>query len=332
MGALPPDQLVGAILDALQESGASGLLVSSARTHPRRFVVSKPTGETYSLCVYAWTLTPGGRPQLQNEYRIQMTSVSPPLPLNPDGPTVLIGYEPSLKMFAGFDLKRHRTFTKGSPSVQIDIRAMHQALQDGLAFDRKDNNEIAVAIRPDQFLTYAYSAEPLHRYGRDTSTLTLLQKASSLEPLKPVDLEALTVPRQQVVQTVRRMSRAANFRQQVLGAYTNRCAVTRLQLRLVDAAHILPVGAPGSIDHVCNGLALSPTFHRAFDNALIYLDDSYTMHLNPERKSLLVTLNLDGGLEGFKAALGKIHLPPDKRQWLDPRLIKKANQFRWIPT
>ena len=195
MSAFPSDQLVEAILEAIQESGAAGLLVSSPRAHPRQFVVSKPTGETHSLWVYAWTLTPGGRPQLKNEYRIQMTSVSPPLPLNPDGPTILIGYEPSLKMFGGFDLRRHRTFTKGSSSVQIDIRSIRQALHDGLAFYRKDNDEIAVAIRPDQFLTYTYAAEPLHQYGRDAGTLTLLQKASSLAPIEPVDLDALAAPR-----------------------------------------------------------------------------------------------------------------------------------------
>src|SRR3989338_1137898 len=99
-------------------------------------------------------------------------------------------------MFGGFDLRRHRTFTRGSPSVQIDITTLRQALQDGLAFDRKDNNEIAVAIRPDQLLTYAYAAEQLHQYGRHAGTLTLLQKASSLAPIKPVDLDALAVPRQ----------------------------------------------------------------------------------------------------------------------------------------
>jgi hypothetical protein len=56
------------------------------------------------------------------------------------------------------------------------------------------------------------------------------------------------------------------------------------------------------------------------------------MRLNPEKQSSLVKLNLDGGFEGFKAALGKVHLPPDRHQWPDPRLIKKANQFRRIPT
>ncbi|HHT9119918.1 MAG TPA: HNH endonuclease [Candidatus Hypogeohydataceae bacterium YC41] len=330
MSALPPEQLVEAILEAIQESGDAGMLVSRIRTHPRQFLISKPTGETHSLWVYAWTLTHGGRPQLGNEYRIQMTSVSPPLRLNPDGPTVLIGYEPNLKMFAGFDLERHRTFTKGSSSVQIDITSIQKAVQDGLAFDRKANNEIAVAIRPDQFLNYAYDAKNLHKYGRVKSTLTLLSKATSLEPIESKDIAALTQQRRRLVQRVSLMSRSANFRLQVLNAYANRCAVSRAQLRLVDAAHILPVGAPASVDHVFNGIALSPTFHRAFDNALIYLDEHYMMRLNQEKESLLIRDKLDCGLTSFKTALGKVHLPPDRRQWPDPYFIKKANEFRRI--
>ena len=38
--------------------------------------------------------------------------------------------------------------------------------------------------------------------------------------------------------------------------YDNRCAVTRIQLRLVDATHILPVPSGDSSDHVTNGMAL----------------------------------------------------------------------------
>jgi hypothetical protein len=47
--------------------------------------------------------------------------------------------------------------------------------------------------------------------------------------------EAVSEPRRRIVQTVSRLSRAANFRLQTLNAYGNRCAVTRAQLRLVDA-------------------------------------------------------------------------------------------------
>lgn len=132
------------------------------------------------------------------------------------------------------------------------------------------------------------------------------------------------------METVSRLSRLTCFRRQVLFAYGSRCAVTRIQLRLVDAAHILPVGAPGSSDHVRNGLALSPTYHRAYDNGLIYLDTEYRMHLNEARLGELAALSLDGGQDAFRAPLGLIFLPPDNAQWPAAEFIRKANKFRQI--
>ena len=309
--------------------GEAGVLLTNQREHPRKFAVSGPFGPM-ELWVYAWTLTFGGRPSLPDEYRIQMTSVSSPLLLNAAGRTVLIGYEPSLKVFAGFDLERHQTFTTGSPSVQIDMTALRQALQDGFAFHRKDNAEIAVAFRPDHFMSYSRNAAELHRLGRQARTLELLARASAREPIPSLDIEQLTASRRRIVETVSRISRASNFRDQVLNGYGNRCAVTRLQLRLVDAAHILPAAAPGSSDHIVNGIALSPTYHRAFDGGLIYLDEGYIMHFNPEKEPDLHSLRLDGGLADFKRPLGRIHVPADRRQWPDPRFIRKANRYRRI--
>lgn len=330
MPATQSRHLVDAVLGAIQQSGQGGVLISGIRHQPRRFSVTAPDGNQIVLSAYAWTLTPGGRPQLQHEYRIQMTSVESPLEISTDGPTVLIGYEPNLRMFAGFDLTRHRTFTSGSPSVQVDIRTIRRALQDGLTFDRKSNDEIAVGIRPDQLLTYAFNSEQLHRYGRDATTLRLLSRASSLEHIVAADIAALPTERRRVVQTISRLSREANFRLQVLHAYGNRCAVTRAQLRLVDAAHILPVGAPGSVDDIRNGVALAPTYHRAFDAGLIFLDERFRMRINEHKEEELVALRLAGGLDGFKAHLGRIHLPPDRRQWPDPALIGRANRFRLL--
>ena len=324
------EQLIEGIQFAIEDSGYSGGLVSAARTHPRKYVISNAEGVTIPIWVYAWTLTPGGRPQLANEYRIQMTSVVSPLALNPEGPTVLIGYEPGLKMFAGFDLRRHQTFTTGSPSVQIDIRTVRQALQDGLAFDRKSNGEIAVGIRPDQLISYVLNAEKLHRGGSNRSNFILLERAASMQPIAEADVLILPQERRRIIQTVSHLSRAANFRQQVLRAYGFRCAVTQAQLRLVDAAHVLPVGAPGSSDDVRNGIALSPTLHRAYDNGLIYLDGTYVMQTNPAKERELASQHLDGGLASLRASLGRIVLPPDRRQWPDTTLIERANRFRKI--
>jgi len=330
MPAAPPEELVAAIINAVEESGCSGQLISSPRRQPRRFLVTGPHGHTV-VSAYVWTLTFGGRPALQNEYRVQMTSVRSPLEIAEDGPTVLLGYEPNLRLFAGFDLAGHRTFTTGSPSVQIDIDVLRQADTDGLSFHRKSNKEIAVGIRPDHFMTYAFNAGLLHRYGREANVFRLLTRAAQRMQLPRAEVEVLSTDRQRVVQAVSRLSRLASFRQQVLFAYGHRCAVTRTQLKLVEAAHILPIGAPGSTDHISNGIALSPTYHRAYDHGLVYLDENYHMRLNEPRLSVLAQLNLGEGVEAFRAALGRVFLPPDERQWPSLDFIRRANRIRQVP-
>ena len=331
MPAVSPSGLVNAVLDAIQQSGGAGMYVSkSDQQHPREFLVEH-LNDSFSLWIYIWTLTHGGRSSLPEEYRIQMTSVTSPLQMNPSGYTVLLGYYPDLGMFAGFDIKRHQTFTSGSPSVQIGMQAIHDALQHGLAFSTKTNLEIAVGVRSDQFLNYVRSAHNLHKYGKNAQVLYLLQKAVHAK-VKQQDIADLAKQRQTMIASVSRYLRDAGFRQQVLDAYQHRCAVTRAQLRLVDAAHILPVPSEKSSDYVTNGIALSPTIHRAFDSGLIYLDEDYHMHLNKEKVKALTHDNLHAGLSAMeKQLLGTVHLPANKQQWPNPKYIAEANKYRRIP-
>ncbi len=321
--------LLKSITDALAESNASGILVSEPRHNPRRYVVQ--TGQTmFEMWVYIWTLTHGGgaaRPQ--NEYRIQLTGITPPLIQNPAGPTVMMGYEPNLGCFAGFDLSKHQTFSTRSPSIQIPITTLHQALQDSLSFVTKGNEEIAIGIRPDQFLAYVMNAELLHAQGADARMVELLARAAALEEITPTEIAQVPADRQRIVQRMARLSRDSSFRRKVLAAYEQRCAVTRMQLRLVDAAHILPVGVAGSNDAVANGLCLSPTYHRAYDQGLIYLDENLVMKLNPIKAGELAQVGLAGGLEAFQLDLNqRIHLPQDRNQWPALEFVLAANQFR----
>jgi len=331
MPSLPPKEIVKAISDAFAESGAAATLISDARIHPRRFYVISGI-VSFPLWVYVWTLTHGGgaaRPR--DEYRIQLTGVVPPLPLNPDGPTILIGYEPNLRCFAGFDLRKHEAFSRNSPSIQININALRTAVRDGFAFTRKGNDEIAVAFRPDHMLAYSMNAESLHELGADADTSALLVKASQFQPITKQEIAALPKERQKIVASVSRLTRDNNFRRKVIIAYDRKCAVTGLQLWLIDAAHILPVGAEGSTDEVGNGLCLSPTYHRAYDNGLIYLTDSYQMRINTRKERELVRIRLHGGLDHFKSFLDKpILLPADRKQWPSVDYIHQANHFRDI--
>ncbi|MCG3181572.1 MAG: hypothetical protein BIFFINMI_03970 [Phycisphaerae bacterium] len=328
MPRLAGEDLTRALLQGFEESGAAPTLLGSPRTNPRRLVINQSAG-SLSVYAYIWTLTPGGRPSLPNEYRIQMTGVAPPLRANPDGMTLLLGFEPSLEVFAGFDMHRHRIFTAGSPSVQIDIRSVRQAISDGLAVDRKENAELAFGIRPDMLLVYSHTANELHRYGRTLREKQIITSAGKGLHVSPHLLARLTAPRRRTVETVTRLSRDAAFKRLVLQAYDFRCAATGLQLRLVDAAHILPVGSPGSTDEISNGLALSPTYHRAFDSGLIYLHPSMEMRLNQARADELVRLDLGGGLTDFIGTLNRpIILPSNPSLRPSPTFIEQANRLR----
>ncbi len=168
MPAVAPREIVSAIVNAFEESGCTATLTSPLQKQPRHFVVVGQNTPT-SFTVYAWSLTPGGRPSLPNEYRIQMTSVKSPLSISPTGPTILVGFDAARNLFGGFDLARHQRFTTGSPSIQIGIAELREAEKNGLSFYRKSNEEIAIGIRPDMFVAYAMNAALLHRYGRDAN-------------------------------------------------------------------------------------------------------------------------------------------------------------------
>lgn len=319
-----------AILDAISECGAIGLPMQSAVAHPRVYLVAQGSRHI-SLWAYCWNLTHGGRPSLADEYRIQITSVDSPLPINVDGYTVLLGYEPDRGVFAGFDLERHRIFTGRSPSVQVNISTLNSCLQDGLAFQTKSNDEIVIGVRSDYLLFYCEHARELHGLGANSSYVEIAERVVKTRDLTDVDIRNLPEQRQLIMRETARWSRSSTFTKQVLNAYDNRCAVTRHKLKLVDAAHILPVKAGDqSIDYVRNGIALSPTYHRAFDKGLIFLDESMIMRLNNSAADDLVRLGLDSGIDSFAAQLGKIHLPYNPEQHPDTYFIRLANSYRGL--
>lgn len=74
--------------------------------------------------------------------------------------------------------------------------------------------------------------------------------------------------------------RSTTFRKAIKQIYKNQCAITGLKVNfksnisLVDACHIQPF-AETHDDTITNGIALSPTMHRAFDRGLIAISDNY---------------------------------------------------------
>jgi putative restriction endonuclease len=99
------------------------------------------------------------------------------------------------------------------------------------------------------------------------------------------------------VTSVVRAFREARFRPAVLRAYGWRCCLTGIALRLVDAAHVVPVSDPTSTDETKNGVALNPLLHRAYDFGLLGLLPGGRTAINERLLAGLQRQRLGDGLD-----------------------------------
>jgi putative restriction endonuclease len=316
---------------AIQDSGARLIYRSPPGQHPASYTIVHRDGRTSRVLVYIWNITHGGgaaRPE--HEYRIQITGV--PRFKNPPGEkTLILGWSEDFEVFAGFDYRRHSGVLGASPSMQISQEALHSAQKHGFAPSEKGNGETAIAFRSDFAAAYVEHLHALHETGAVPAEAAILERISKdPEAVADTDIDAAVAParRVDIVQT-RRAVRDAQFRRKVLTAYGHRCAMCGVQLRLLDAAHVLPVDQPGSTDETNNGVALCALHHRAYDRALVAFDETYAIHINAKQVAELTALSLAGGLRAFRAALKpKLLLPPDPRDYPRQSFIVAGNKAR----
>ena len=98
-------------------------------------------------------------------------------------------------------------------------------------------------------------------------------------PQSPSEIRELT--RSYAITSVQRRLYEARFRNAVLSAYRDRCAVCGLHVRaLLDAAHVSSDRGPKAAIEVSDGVALCATHHRAFDANLLRFDEEYVIHIH----------------------------------------------------
>lgn len=124
---------------------------------------------------------------------------------------------------------------------------------------------------------------------------------------------------------VEAVARDARFRRQVMSAYAFKCAITGLEVgslpegratRLLDAAHIRPVGDKGS-DAVSNGISLTPTVHRLFDEGLIsanWSNGSLELIRSPKLEPSMIESPERGTTIHLETGMALI-LPMDRSAW-----------------
>jgi putative restriction endonuclease len=131
-----------------------------------------------------------------------------------------------------------------------------------------------------------------------------------------------------ITATVRRRLHQVAFRQRVLHAYREMCALCRLRhLELLDAAHITPDTDPEGEPHVSNGLALCKLHHAAFDSFFFTVTPDYRVEVRP---SILDESDGPMLIVGLQQINGqRIQIPNQAAQRPDPaRLERRYELFR----
>lgn len=263
-----------------------------------------------------------------NEFRIQIKE--PRIEQETGYKTLILGYFEALQVFAGWDISKHLGAPGYSASFQIRAENLERASISGFSPCNKGNNEIAVAFRPDFFVNYVQSFNQLHSFGTSAKDFKVLEAVSD----QPLELnteliQQVSKQRQIAVIQLSKKLRDTSFKARVLNAYGNKCAFSGLQLKLVDAAHILPVSYASSNDDTANGIALSALYHRAYDKGIVTFNEQYQTVVNTLEMQKLKEIGFDGGMAKFIKDLRPIiNVPPSITDRPNIKFIKEANKLR----
>lgn len=328
MATLNNHELLDLVVGSIVDEGWNCLIIDSRK--PFRLRIYDENGKGFEVVIYIWNCTHGGgSKRATDEYRIQLTGVVPQKA--PGGITALLGWHEGYGVFAGFDIDWHVNQNSQSPSIQIREEALKGAHKKSFSVSQRQNGELAVAFRPEFLVDYILSSRTLHKQGIGSQDLSLL---NDLAAVNQGGLDSITnVERKVVISTIARKYRVADFRGRVLSAYQHRCAVCGVQLKLIDAAHIIPVASDSSTDETTNGIALCKLHHYAYDRNLISFSTDYAVEVSSTEQSRLAAENLAGGFGSFKKGLlTAIILPADKRDYPSAAYIAESRKVRrWVP-
>lgn len=172
-----------------------------------------------------------------------------------------------------------------------------------------------------------YMAEwPVFIVGDNPETLTFTvsideRRFASLDAAPP-EVEEVEIRRRYTTRVFRQRLHQREFRERVVRAYQNHCAICRLRrYELLEAAHIVPDSDQLGIASVRNGLSLCPLHHAAFDAHLIGIRPDYSIDV---RRDVLEETDgpmLVHGLQGFHGKALK--LPARESAKPDPSLLER---------
>ena len=163
--------------------------------------------------------------------------------------------------------------------------------------NHRDNVGLRFAMRKGLPLVYLYGIRPGRYFpiwpayviGDAPETLTF---SVAIDDATPVGLSPQTqaetggvaeIRREYATSLARRRLHQGAFRERVLLAYRNQCALCRLRhIELLDAAHIIPDAESEGEPVVRNGIALCRLHHAAFDRFFLAVRPDRIIEVRPD--------------------------------------------------
>lgn len=174
---------------------------------------------------------------------------------------------------------------------------------------------------------------PVYIVGDDPGALTFTVAVDErqLAFTAPADDPEVDIRRRYVTRQERYRVHQQAFRERVLAAYREHCAICRLRHQeLLEAAHIIADADPEGEPKVSNGLALCTLHHAAFDSHMIGVRPDYRVEVRVDVLEEIDGPMLKHGLQGFHGSLLLVpireSLRPDRR-FLEERyaLFRRAS-------
>jgi len=138
--------------------------------------------------------------------------------------------------------------------------------------------------------------------------------------------EGADARRMYITSTVKVRLHQRTFRERVINAYREQCALCRLKHReLLDAAHIIPDSDPLGEPIITNGLSLCKIHHAAFDNNILGIRPDYSIEIRSDILKEEDGPMLKHGLQSLHNQ--KIVLPSAKHLQPDQNLLDKRYEY-----
>lgn len=283
--------------------GARLLLLSSPDEWPQIYSISRD-GESARIRVYLWPLT---YDITRRDHKYQVGGLPGHVFDFTDGvETVIMGYNADLRLYLAADADRRRGRFGKNVAIQVRQNELDRAAVEGFTAFEKVGGEIALVIRYEFLATYLLNVRQVHDLGKMPNAVEAIDRVAETRGADEDGAgggDGALQERQRSLVTFARSVRASDFRKRVMLAYENQCAVCAVQLRLVQAAHIIPAGAEKSSDETCNGIALCALHHLAYDAGLLGIFEDFTIGINESMASNLAEQLLGGGVDAFKTNL-----------------------------